>query len=208
MKLSVLGAQGQPASELEVSDDLFNREYNEALVHQLVVAYQANARLGNRQQKTRAEVRHTTTKPWRQKGTGRARAGSNGSPLWRGGGRAFPNSPIENFSHKVNRKMYRAGMATILSELLRQNRLVVVDTFEVDSPKTKQFLQKLKGLGLPSENLMLVTNELEMNLYLSSRNIPSIWVYEAHEVNPWALLRFEKVVLTAKAVAQFEEFWV
>ena len=208
MKLNVLNAQGQVETQLDASDILFDREYNEALIHQLVVAYQANSRLGDRKQKTRSEVRHTTAKPWRQKGTGRARAGSNGSPLWRGGGRTFPNTPLENFSQKVNRKMYRAGMASILSELLRQERLLVVDSFAVESPKTKEFLKKLESLGLPQENLMLVTDELDTNLYLSSRNLPTVWVYEAQEVNPWVLLRFEKIVVTAKAVAQFEEFWL
>ncbi len=207
MKLNVLNAQGA-ASEIEASDALFARDYNEALVHQLVVAYQANARLGNRQQKTRAEVRHTTTKPWRQKGTGRARAGSNGSPLWRGGGRVFPNSPLENFSQKVNRKMYRVGMAAILSELVRQERLIVIDSLTVDAPKTKLFLQKLKELGLPQENLLVATDELDENLWLASRNVPTVWVYEAQEINPWVLLRFEKVVVTSKAIAKFEEFWV
>ncbi len=208
MKLNVLNAQGQVETQLEASNILFDRAYNESLVHQLVVAYQANGRLGDRKQKTRSEVRHTTAKPWRQKGTGRARAGSNGSPLWRGGGRAFPNTPFENFSQKVNRKMYRAGMASILSELLRQERLWVVDSFNVESPKTKEFLNKLKTLGLPKENLLVVTDELDENLYLSSRNIPTVWVYEAQEVNPFVLLRFEKIVVTAKAVAQFEEFWL
>ena len=207
MKLNVLNAQGA-ATEIEASDALFGRDYNEALVHQLVVAYQANARLGNRQQKTRAEVRHTTTKPWRQKGTGRARAGSNGSPLWRGGGRVFPNSPLENFSQKVNRKMYRVGMAAILSELVRQERLIVIDSLTVDAPKTKLFLQKLKELGLPQENLLVATDELDENLWLASRNVPTVWVYEAQEINPWVLLRFEKVVVTSKAIAKFEEFWV
>lgn len=207
MKLQVLVSPGT-STEMEASDALFARDYNEALVHQLVVAYQANARLGNRQQKTRAQVRHTTTKPWRQKGTGRARAGSNGSPLWRGGGRVFPNSPLENFTQKVNRKMYRVGMAAIFSELLRQERLIVVDSLKVDSPKTKGFLAKLKDLGLPQENLLIATDELEENLYLASRNVPTVWVYEAQEVNPWVLLRFGKVVATRQAIAKFEEFWV
>lgn len=207
MKLQVLVSKGT-STEMQASDELFARDYNEALVHQLVVAYQANARLGNRQQKTRSEVRHTTTKPWRQKGTGRARAGSNGSPLWRGGGRVFPNSPIENFSQKVNRKMYRVGMAVIFSELLRQERLVVIDTLKVDAPKTKVFLTKLKELGLPQQNLLIATDELDENLYLASRNVPTVWVYEAQEINPWVLLRFEKVVVTRQAIAKFEEFWV
>lgn len=137
MELKLINEQGQTGSTVSVSDGLFGREYNEALVHQVVVAYQANARAGNRAQMTRAEVRHSTKKPWRQKGTGRARIGTTASPLWRGGGRAFPNSPDENFSHKVNRKMYRAGVAAILSQLAREDRLTVVEGFAVDAPKTR-----------------------------------------------------------------------
>src|SRR5574343_163578 len=155
MELKVINEQGQEAAKLQASDVLFGRDFNEALVHQIVVAYQANARSADRQQKDRSEVRHTTTKPWRQKGTGRARAGSNGSPLWRGGGRIFPNSPEENFSQKVNKKMFRAGMAAILSELARNGRLVVVDDLAVEAPKTKLFSQKLKSMGL--EGNVLVT---------------------------------------------------
>lgn len=206
MELTVINQQGQAADKLQASDALFAREYNEALVHQLVVAYQANARSGNRQQKDRSEVRHTTTKPWRQKGTGRARAGSNGSPLWRGGGRIFPNSPEENFSQKINRKMFRAGMAAILSELARQERLVVVDDLTVDAPKTKLFAEKLKALGV-DQHVLVVTSDLTENLYLSSRNLPKVLVLEAQEADPVSLVRFPKVVLTKGAVAKFEEMW-
>jgi large subunit ribosomal protein L4 len=184
---------------------LFGREYNEALVHQVVTAFLANARSGNRAQKTRAEVRHTTTKPWKQKGTGRARAGSTSSPLWRGGGRAFPNKPDENFSQKVNRKMYRAGMAAILSQLVRDERLVIVDSFTVDSPKTKAFVEKTKAMGL--ENALIITKELDENLYLSSRNLPNVWVIEAQQADPYSLLRFKKIVMTREAVQTLEEQW-
>jgi large subunit ribosomal protein L4 len=206
MELNVINTQGQAAGTLAVSEVLFSREYNEALVHQVVTAFLANARSGDRAQKTRAEVRHTTTKPWKQKGTGRARAGSKGSPLWRGGGRAFPNKPDENFSQKVNRKMFRAGMATILSQLLRDDRLIIVDEFKLDTPKTKVFSDKVKALGL--DNVLIVTKELDENLYLSSRNLPNAWVIEAHQADPYSLLRFKKVVMTREAVQLLEEQWV
>jgi len=206
MELKVINELGQEASRLQASDVLFGRDFNEALVHQVVVAYQANARSGDRQQKDRSEVRHTTTKPWRQKGTGRARAGSNGSPLWRGGGRIFPNSPDENFGQKVNKKMFRAGMASILSELNRQDRLVVVESLSVDAPKTKLFADKLKSLGL-DQNLLVITGNLNENLYLSSRNLPNVLVLEAQETDPVSLVRFPKVLVTKDAVAKFEEMW-
>jgi large subunit ribosomal protein L4 len=206
MELKVINEQGQAAASMQASDILFGRDFNEALVHQMVVAYQANARSADRAQKDRSEVRHTTTKPWRQKGTGRARAGSNGSPLWRGGGRIFPNSPDENFSQKLNRKMFRAGMASILSELARQDRLVVVEDLSIDSPKTKLFAQKLKTLGL-EDSLLVITDSLNENLYLSSRNLPNVLVLEAQEADPVSLVRFPKVLVTKNAVAKFEEMW-
>lgn len=206
MELKVINEQGQEAAKLQASDVLFAREFNEALVHQIVIAYQANGRSGDRAQKDRSEVRHTTTKPWRQKGTGRARSGSNGSPLWRGGGRIFPNSPEENFSQKVNKKMFRAGMAAILSELARQDRLVVVEDIAIDTPKTKVFLQKLKAMGL-DDKALVITDDLTENLYLSSRNLPNLLVLEAQEADPVSLVRFPKVVVTKKAVAKFEEMW-
>lgn len=206
MELKLINEQGQESGSLQASDTLFGRDFNEALVHQVVVAYQANARSGNRKQKDRTEVAHTTTKPWRQKGTGRARAGMSSSPLWRGGGKAFPNTPDENFSQKVNRKMFRAGMAAILSELNRQGRLVVVDNITVDAPKTKLFTQKLKGMGL-DQSLLVITDELDENLYLSSRNLPNTLVLEVQEADPVSLVRFPKVLLTKSAVAKFEEMW-
>src|ERR671939_1894808 len=144
MQLELLNEQGQAASKFDAPETVFGREYNEALVHQIVVAFQANARQGTRAQKDRQEVKHSTRKPWRQKGTGRARAGMTSSPLWRGGGRIFPNTPDENFGQKVNRKMYRAGLSSILSQLAREERLAVVETFTVDAPKTKLLAQKLK----------------------------------------------------------------
>ncbi len=203
MELKLINEQGQAAATVSASDALFARDYNEALVHQIVVAYQNNARAGNRAQKDRAAVRHSTNKPFRQKGTGRARAGMTSSPLWRGGVRIFPNSPEENFSQKINRKMYRAGIATILSQLAREERLLVVDDFNVDSPKTKQFAQKLKGMGL--ESALLVTDALDENLYLASRNLPKVLVLEVNEADPVSLIRFPKVVMTKAAIAKIEE---
>lgn len=203
MELKLINDQGQQAATVPASDTLFGRDYNEALVHQVVVAYQANGRSGNRAQMTRAEVRHSTKKPFRQKGTGRARAGMTSSPLWRGGGRIFPNSPEENFSQKVNRKMYRAGIAAILSQLAREDRLAVVDNFSVDAPKTKLVAQKLKGMGLDS--VLVITDSLDDNLMLASRNLPNVLVLEAQQADPVSLVRFPKVLLTKGAVAKMEE---
>jgi large subunit ribosomal protein L4 len=203
MELKLINEQGQSSATVAASDALFGRDYNEALVHQVVVAYQANARSGNRAQLTRAEVHHSTKKPFRQKGTGRARAGMTSSPLWRGGGRIFPNKPEENFSHKVNRKMYRAGIASILSQLAREDRLVVVENFAVEAPKTKLVAQKLKGMGLDS--VLLITDNLDENLALASRNLPNVLVLEAQQADPVSLVRFPKVVMTKGAVAKMEE---
>lgn len=204
MELKVIDAKGQVSGSLSVSDALFAREYNEALVHQLVNAYLANARSGNRAQKTRAEVKHSTKKPWRQKGTGRA--GMTSSPLWRKGGRAFPNKPDENFTQKVNRKMYRAGMATILSQLARDERLFAIEALTAETPKTKVFAEQVKNLGL--EQVLFVTKQLDENVYLASRNLPNVLVLEAQQVDPYSLLRYKKVIITKDAVAQLEEQWV
>lgn len=206
MELKVIDAKGQVSGSLAVSDALFAREYNEALVHQLVTAFLANARSGNRAQKTRAEVNHSTKKPWRQKGTGRARSGMTSSPLWRKGGRAFPNKPDENFTQKVNRKMYRVGMATILSQLVRDERLFAIDALTAETPKTKVFAEQVKNLGL--EQVLFVTKQLDENVYLASRNLPNVLVLEARQVDPYSLLRYKKVVMTKDAVAQLEEQWV
>ena len=206
MELKLIDAKGQVSGSLSVSDTLFAREYNEALVHQLVNAYLANARSGNRAQKTRAEVKHSTKKPWRQKGTGRARSGMTSSPLWRKGGRAFPNKPDENFTQKVNRKMYRAGMATILSQLARDERLFAIEALTAETPKTKVFAEQVKNLGL--EQVLFVTKQLDENVYLASRNLPNVLVLEAQQVDPYSLLRYKKVIITKDAVAQLEEQWV
>lgn len=203
MELKLINEQGQEASRLEASDALFGREYNEALVHQVLVAYQANARSGNRAQKDRQDVRHTTKKPWRQKGTGRARAGMSSSPIWRGGGRVFPNSSDENFSHKLNRKMYRAGMASILSQLAREGRLAVVESLSIEAPKTRLFAAKIKGMGY--ESVLVITDDLDENVFLASRNLPNVLVVEVQQADPVSLVRFPKVLLTKAALAKFEE---
>ena len=206
MELKIINAQGQVSGALSASDALFAREYNEALVHQLVTAFLANARSGNRAQLTRAEVKHSTKKPWRQKGTGRARSGMTSSPLWRSGGRAFPNKPDENFTQKVNRKMYRAGMATILSQLARDERLFAIEALTAETPKTKVFAEQVKNLGL--EQVLFVTKQFDKNVYLASRNLPNVLVLEAQQVDPYSLLRYKKVIITKDAVAQLEEQWV
>jgi large subunit ribosomal protein L4 len=203
MELNLIDDQGQATAKVSASDATFGREFNEALVHQVVTAYLANARQGTRAQKDRGEVSHSTKKPFRQKGTGRARAGMVSSPLWRGGGRIFPNRPDENFSHKLNRKMYRAGVCAILSQLAREDRLLVVDSFAVSAPKTKLLAQKLKGMGL--DNVLIITDALDDNLRLSSRNLHYVSVASVNEADPVSLIRHEKVVVTRNAVAKIEE---
>jgi len=203
MELKVINEKGEAQKSVDASETLFGREYNEALVHQVVVAYSANGRQGTRQQKTRAEVRHSTKKPWRQKGTGRARAGMTSSPLWRGGGRIFPNKPDENFTQKLNRKMYRAGMASILSQLVREERLSVIEALTLAEPKTKLLAGKLQQLGM--KQVLILTDKVDENLWLSSRNLPNVLVLEARHADPVSLLRFEKVLVTKEAVKHLEE---
>ena len=198
MELNLLNEQGQAAAKVDAPDTIFGREFNEPLIHQVVVAYQANARSANRQQKTRAEVKHSTKKPWRQKGTGRARAGMTSSPLWRGGGRTFPNSPDENFSQKVNKKMYRAGLCSILSQLARENRIAVVDGFSVDAPKTKLLAQKFKAMGLDS--VMVIADSVDENLALASRNLANVLVVEPRYADPLSLVFYKKVLVTQGAI--------
>jgi len=205
MDLKLINDQGKSAATVAASDAAFGREFNEALVHQIVVAYQANARLGTRAQKARGDVNKSHRKPWRQKGTGRARAGFAGSPLWRGGGRIFPNSPDENFSQKVNRKMFRAGMASILSQLAREGRLAVVEEFKVGEPKTKLLAQKVKALGL--DEVVLITDGIDENLRLSSRNLPHVRVLDVRNADPVTLVGSKNVLVTRKAVAKLEELY-
>jgi len=203
MELKLLQDNGQLGAGVAASPEVFGRDYNEALVHQIVVAYQANARSGNRKQKDREEVKHTTKKPWRQKGTGRARAGMSSSPLWRGGGRIFPNSPDENFTHKVNKKMYRAGVCSILSQLAREGRLSVIEDLTVDAPKTKLLSQKLKSMGLDS--VLVITDALDENLLLASRNLPNVLICEPRHADPVSLVFYKKIVITKLALAKIEE---
>ena len=206
MELRIIDEQGQSTNNLPVSDALFGREFNEPLVHQVVTAFMANARSGNRKQKDRGEVSHTTHKPWRQKGTGRARSGMSSSPIWRGGGRIFPNSPEENFTQKVNRKMYRAGMASIFSRLASEQSISVVESFAVDAPRTRQLVQKLKGMGL-NNRVLIITETVDDNLWLASRNLPNVLVLEPRHVDPVSLVRFDQVLMTSGAVKMFEEMY-
>ena len=187
---------------VELSDTAFGREFNEALVHQVVTAYLAGARQGTRAQKTRAEVSGGGIKPWRQKGTGRARAGSIRSPIWRSGGRAFAAKP-QDWSQKVNRKMYRGAMQCILAELIRQERLILVEELSVSGPKTKELIAKLNELDAP--RALIVTKEVDENLYLAARNIPHVNVLGANEVDPVSLIAFDKVIMSVEAAKQFEE---
>mgnify|MGYP006270591593 CR=1 FL=1 len=207
MELKLLDASGQACAKVEASDTIFGREYNEPLIHQVVVAFQANARSANRAQKDRSEVRHSTKKPWRQKGTGRARAGMTSSPLWRGGGKTFPNSPEENFSHKVNRKMFRAGVCSILSQLAREDRVAVVETLAIDSPKTKLLAEKIKAMGLGGNgaSVLVITDTVDENLYLASRNLPHVMVVEPRHADPVSLVHFSKVLITRPALAKVQE---
>ena len=207
MELKLINVQGQDAGSLAVNETVFGREYNESLVHQVVNAFLANARTGNRKQLTRAEVSHSTKKPWRQKGTGRARSGTTSSPVWRSGGRAFPNTPEENFSQKVNRKMYRAGMAAILSKLVADGRLIVANELNIETPKTKSFVTALNNMSLANETVLVVVDELSENVYYASRNLPTVLVLEAHQIDPYSLLRCNKIVFTQKAIERVQEQW-
>jgi len=202
MELKTIGEKGAAGTH-QAADGVFGREFNEALVHQVVVAFQANTRLATSKQKDRGAVRHSTKKPWRQKGTGRARAGMTSSPLWRGGGKIFPNTAEENYAHKVNRKMYRAGLCSILSQLAREDRIRVVDEFRVEQPKTKLLAQKVKAMGF--DEVLVLTDEVDRNLELSSRNLPNVLVMPVRHTNPVALVRSSHVVLTKAAVAKLEE---
>ena len=205
MQLELLNDQGQAASKIDAPETVFGREYNEDLVHQIVVAYRANGRQGTRAQKDREQVRHSTKKPFKQKGTGRARAGMTSSPLWRGGGRIFPNLPNENFSQKINKKMYRAGMASIFSQLVREGRLAVVDSIAVDSPKTKQLADKFKAMNLQS--VLVIADQVDENLYLASRNLKDVFIVEPRYADPVSLVHFKKVLVTKGALDQLKEMF-
>ena len=205
MQVELLDDQGIASSKVDVPDTVFGREYNESLIHQVVVAFQANARQGTRAQKDREQVRHSTKKPFKQKGTGRARAGMTSSPLWRGGGRIFPNMPDENFTQKINKKMYRAGMASIFSQLAREGRLSVVDSLTVDSPKTKVLADKFKAMNLSS--VLVIADVVDENLYLASRNLVNILVVEPRYADPVSLVHYKKVLVTKAAMDQLKEMF-
>lgn len=203
MELKLTTATGKASTKsIEVSDANFSREFNEALVHQAVTGYLAGARSGTRAQKTRSDVRGGGKKPWKQKGTGRARSGTIRSPIWRSGGVTFAARP-KDWSQKLNRKMYRAAIQSILSELVRTERLVVVDSFSVDAPKTKDMVERLGKLG--TSNVMIVTQDMSDNLFLSTRNLHHVGVCDANNIDPVSLIRFEKVIMTADAVKKIEE---
>ena len=205
MQIELLNEQGQSSAKVDAPDTLFGRDYNEALVHQIVVAYQANARQGTRAQKTRTQVRHSTKKPFKQKGTGNARAGMTSSPLWRGGGRAFPNTPEENFSQKINKKMYRVAMSVIFSQLVRDGRLSVVESLKVDSPKTKGLVDKFKAMNL--ESVLVIADAVDENLYLASRNLRNVLVVEPRYVDPLSLVYYRKVLVTKDALGKLQEMF-
>jgi large subunit ribosomal protein L4 len=205
MQIELLNDQGQVASTMDVPEAVFGRAYNEDLVHQVVVAFQANARQGTRAQKDREQVRHSTKKPFKQKGTGRARAGMTSSPLWRGGGRIFPNMPDENFAQKINKKMYRAGMASILSQLAREGRLAVVDSLTAESPKTKVLAAKFKAMNLDS--VLVISDEVDENLYLASRNLINVLVVEPRYADPVSLVHYRKVLVTKAAMGKLQEMF-
>ena len=205
MQLELLNDQGQASSKYDAPETVFGREYNEDLVHQIVVAYQANARQGTRAQKDRQMVKHSTKKPFKQKGTGRARAGLTSSPLWRGGGRIFPNSPEENFTQKINKKMYRAGMAAIFSQLAREGRLAVVDSLKIEAPKTKLLAAKFKAMNLQS--VLVISDVVDDNLYLASRNLPNVLVVEPRYADPLSLVHYKKVLVTKAAIDQLKEMF-
>ena len=205
MQIELLNDQGQASAKFDAPETLFGRAYNEDLVHQIVVAYQANARQGTRAQKDREQVKHSTKKPFKQKGTGRARAGMTSSPIWRGGGRAFPNSPEENFTQKINKKMYRVGMAAIFSQLVREGRLAVVDSLKIEAPKTKLLAAKLKAMNLQS--VLVISEEVDDNLYFASRNLANVLVVEPRYADPVSLVHYKKVLVTKGAIDKLKEMF-
>ncbi|SFI87761.1 50S ribosomal protein L4 [Nitrosomonas sp. Nm34] len=202
MEAKCIGSDGT-TSNISVSESVFGRDYNETLVHQIITAYMSNARQGTRAQKGRSDITKSTHKLWRQKGTGRARVGAASNPLWRGGGRIFPSSPLENFAHKVNKKMYRAGICTILSRLLSENRLHLIEEFSVDTPKTKELINKLEALNF--KNVLIITEQVNDNLYLSSRNVPMVSVIDASHMDPINLIKHNDILMSREALVKIEE---
>ncbi len=202
MNLNHIDRQGEKKANFVVSEEVFNKSYNEPLVHQILVSYQSNARGGNRAQKDRSMVKCSTKKPWKQKGTGRARAGTAASPLWRGGGQHFPSSPDENFSKKVNRKMYKAGLTSILSQLAREEKILVVDEINVDGPKTKDFLGTVGKCF--STTTLVICKSIDQNLRLASRNVPNLYMITPEEIDPFILVRSKRVLLSSEAIPKIE----
>lgn len=200
MKLDV-----KNGSSVDVSDDAFGRDYNESLVHQAVTAYLAGTRTGTKAQKNRSAVKGGGAKPWRQKGTGRARAGTTRGPLWRSGGRAFAAQP-RSYKQKMNKKMVRAAYSAIFSELIRLERLHVVDDIKADSPKTKDMITRLHKIGVESAYIIVANEESDENLYLSVRNLNHVDVDETSSVNPLSLIKHEHVVITEDAIKEVEEW--
>lgn len=205
MELKLIDCVGKIIGFIDASSDIFGKEHNRALVHQIVTSYLSNARVGSRKQKNRHEVNHSTRKPYKQKGTGRARAGMTSSPLWRGGGRAFPNTPFENFHKKINRKMYKAGICNIFSQLAREDRIRVIDDFSVSSHKTREAYAKFQNLGYKS--LLVITCNIDSNLFLSTKNIPNICLSKPEVVDPVTLLSHENLLITVPALKKIEELY-
>ncbi len=204
MNLKLIHNDGS-LSSFDAPDFIFSKSFNTALVHQVLISVKSNLRLGTRAQKDRSEVKHSTKKPWRQKGTGRARAGMTSSPLWRGGGRVFPSSSDENFSKKINKKMYRAAICSILSQLAREDRLLILDAlFQLELPRTKEFVNKLSMFGTASSKL-IISNEINSYIRLASRNLPSVLLVEPHTLNPVNLVNYQKILITRDALNQLEE---
>jgi len=202
MELQSLNLATQKHSAVTVNESVFGRAYNEALIHQVTVAFLANSRVATRAQKSRGEVSHSTKKPWRQKGTGRARSGMTSSPIWRGGGRTFPNNSFENFTHKVNRKMYKGCLASLLSELIRKERLILIDELDISTPKTKEALNVLASLKL--ENALVITDQFEEKLYLAMRNLKNHALVQTEHVNPVSLMKFSQILITKPALQKLE----
>jgi len=205
MTLDVVNQQNEKVGSLDLSDAVFGGRVKTDLIHESVVRANAADRRGTHATKNRALVSGSGKKPWRQKGTGRARAGMSSSPLWRGGGRIFPNTPDENFSHKVNKKMFRAGICSIFSQLAREGRLAVVDSFKVDAPKTKLLAAKFKAMSLDS--VLVIADEVDDNLYLASRNLPNVLVLETRYADPLSLVHYKKVLVTKGAIDQLKEMF-
>ncbi|MCC7135455.1 MAG: 50S ribosomal protein L4 [Nitrosomonas sp.] len=200
--VKILCLDGDGSKDIAVADAIFNRAFNEPLIHQLVNSYLANARVGSRAQKGRSDVSGSTHKQWKQKGTGRARTGSAANPLWRGGGKIFPNKPNENFSHKINRKMYRAGMCSILSQLVRDERLKISNEFVITQPKSKELARKLRDFNM--SDVVIITDGFDNNLFLASRNMPSVRVLDFMHIDPISLLRYDNVIFTREAIVKIE----